>query len=244
MPDMQAGPKSMSEISRLTSVFFDPKPVFADLAAKPRWIVPVVIMIILGVAYLTAFSRRVGWESFMRQQIQTSERMQQLPAEQQERVIEQQIKFAPIMGYAGVVLGVPVMLLAIAGVLLGLFKMSASAELTFKQAFSLTAYANMPSTLVSILSLVVMFVKEPEDFDLQNPLAANLGAFLDPDTTSKVVQSLAASVDVFTLWIVILLATAFSTAIRRMTFGAALARVIPAWVVWVVVKAGWAAMFG
>jgi hypothetical protein len=38
--------QGMSEISRLAGVFFEPKKAFADIAARPRWIVPLLLMIV------------------------------------------------------------------------------------------------------------------------------------------------------------------------------------------------------
>jgi len=63
-----AQPKS--EIGRLTGVLFEPSAAFADIAARPRWWVPALLLIVLQIAYITAFSQRVGWQHYMRQKFE------------------------------------------------------------------------------------------------------------------------------------------------------------------------------
>ena len=41
----------MSEFSRLTGVFFEPGKTFADIAERPRWLVPLLLVIVAGVAF-------------------------------------------------------------------------------------------------------------------------------------------------------------------------------------------------
>ena len=38
----------MGEFSRISGVFFDPKTAFADIAKRPTWIVPVVLVVVFG----------------------------------------------------------------------------------------------------------------------------------------------------------------------------------------------------
>jgi hypothetical protein len=97
---------------------------------------------------------------------------------------------------------------------------------------------------MSALMLVVMYLKPADEFDLQNPLAFNVGAFL-PEGAPKWLQSLGTSIDLFSFWIMALLALAFSVAgTKRIGFGKAFGAVIGTWLAYVVCKVGWAAIFG
>jgi hypothetical protein len=190
------------------------------------------------------YTTHVGWEHSMRQAMETNSRMQQMDAQQRETIIQQQIKFAPIGAYVVGPIAIVVVALAIAGVLLLVTKMMGAA-LTFKQMFGITTYAMLTGVVSSILTIIVIFIKNPEDFNLQNPLAFNLGAFLDPPpASSKVLYSLATSIDLFSFWTIVLIAVGISVAARRFSFSKALMAVVVPWVVLVLAKAGWAAMFG
>ncbi len=233
----------MNEPSRLLGIYWEPKPVFEDLAERPRFWVPIVLLTILSIVFLYFFSNVVGWENMMRQEIESSARLEQLSVEQKERIIEQQMKFVPIFGYVGGTLGTLITLLVIAAALLGLFKMGGGAELTFKQAFSVCSYSYLPMLLHGILAIVVMHFADPRDFDIRNPVAVNLAWVLDKQATPKWLYAASGSVDLFAIWVALLIALGLSVAAKR-TFGKSLTLVLIGWGVFIVLKSGWAAIFG
>jgi hypothetical protein len=136
-----------------------------------------------------------------------------------------------------------VVALAIAGVLLLTCKMM-GASLQFKQMFAITSYSMLPGLISSILAIIVVFLKNPEDFNLQNPLFFNIGAALEPPpNTGKFLYSLATSIDLFTFWSILLLATGISVAARKIPFSKAVVAVVVPWAIWVLVKSAWAGAF-
>lgn len=234
----------MGEVSRISNVFFDPKAAFADIAQRPSWIVPLVLILLGSVAFLSIFTQRVGWERFMRQQIEMSPRMQQMPADQREKALDMQVRMGPIFGYSGIIVGIPLYYAATAGVLLLIFNTLLGAQLRFKQYFAVMCYASLPGLIFSVLAIGVMFLKSPDDFNLRNPLMFNPGAAMDPVNSPKFLYALASSIDLFTLWTIVLIAIGISAAARRMSFGKALMGVILPWAVWVLVKSGFAGLVG
>ncbi|MGP8244828.1 MAG: YIP1 family protein [Bryobacteraceae bacterium] len=234
----------MSEFSRLTGVFFEPGKTFADIVARPRWLVPMLLLILIGLAATVEMSQRVGWERIVRHSVETSSRAQSLDAQQKERNIEMGVKIASVTAYLGPIVGVPIYLLVVAGVLLGIFAGILSAPIKFKQAFAVVAYANLPGVISGILLMVVMLLKNPDEFNVQNPLAFNPGAYMDPLTSSKSLYSLATSLDLFTLWVIVLLAIGFKSAAgRKLSFAGAFLAVFLPWCVWVGGKAALAGLF-
>ena len=152
-----------------------------------------------------------------------------------------QSKFAPIGGYVFSVLGPPWMALIVDGVIVLMCKLGGAA-LKFKQTFAITAWAMLPRVIAGILSIVVMFIENPEDFNLQNPLAFNFGAFMEPPPNSgKFIYSMATSVDLFTI---LLIAVAISVAARKVPISKALILVVAPWIIWVLAASGFAGMFG
>jgi len=233
----------MSEFGRLSGVFLDPKPAFADIATHPRWWVPVVLLVVVVLGYMLAFSRHVGWQHFLRQAMDASPRTQNLSAAEREQAIQIQARFAPIFGTAGAAIVAPVTVLAEAAVLLLIFNGILGAMLRFEQAFALTCYASLVGVLKTAVGILVMFLKNPEDFDLRNPVASHLGALLDPQTTSKWLVSIGTSLDLFTIWTVLLLATGFSIAARKVTWGKSLLAAMVPWIGWTAIMSARAAIF-
>ena len=84
----------------------------------------------------------------------------------------------------------------------------------------------------------------PENFNLQNPLAFNLGHYMEPPPNSgKFVYSVATSIDLFTIWSILLLAIGIAAAARKVSFSKAIMLVAVPWILWVVVASGFGSMF-
>ena len=244
LPELEPQPKGMGEASRLTGVFFEPSKTFADIAARPSFWVPLILSIVFGLAYITLYSQHVGWERMVRHQIETSSRAAQLTPEQRETQIQMSAKFAPVFGYVGIGLGIPLALVVWAAVLTGIVKGIMSAPIRFKQVFAILCYAGMPGIIFMILAIAVMFLKSPDDFNLQNPLVFNPGAFLDPATTSKFVYSFASSLDLFRLWTMVLVGIGLKAAGgRAISMGGAMTAVLLPWLIWTLCAAMLAGLF-
>jgi len=237
-------PAPLSEVGRIPAVFIDPKRAFADIAARPTWILPAALVAVAALAFTYIYSTRIGWDHYFRQIAETNAKMQQMDAQQREQAIQMQVKFGPIGGYVFSIIGIPLVALIVGGVILLMTKM-AGASLKFKQTFAISAWAMLPGLISSILAIVVMFLKNPDDFNLQNPLAFNLAAFLEPPpNTGKFIYTLAKSFDLFTIWMILLLAVGISVAARKISFTKAVILVAAPWLIWVLISSGLAGMMG
>ncbi len=225
-------------------VLFSPGQAFRSIAVRPTWWAPIVIVMILSCLITYTYGKRAGWEGFMRKQIESSSRTAQMPAEQKERIIEQQAKYAPIFGYVFSVVGPLAAMLIVGGVLLFVFNFGMAAGLTAKQYFAVAAYGWMPEVIKGLLAFPVMFLKEPDMLDIQNLVATNLAAVMDAETTSKWLLRLGTSMDLFNIWNIALISIGISTMTKgKISFGKALAGVLGLFVVWVLLATGWAAIF-
>src|SRR5215831_11504216 len=139
--------KGLSEASRLTGVFFEPSKTFEDIAARPNFIVPLILIMLCALAYTTLFAQHVGWERMMRHQMELSTRAQQMTPEQREQGIQMQLKFVPVFAYGGVLLGVPLTYAIWAAILFGIVKGIMSAPVKYKQVFAVICYASVTGIL-------------------------------------------------------------------------------------------------
>ncbi len=232
-------PAPMSQFDRLLGALFDPGPAFADIAARPKgWWAPLVVLIVLSAIFLGAFSQRVGWERFMRQQTESNERFQQLPVEQQENILRQQVTFVSYFAYAGAVLNPTIFALIVAGFMLFIFNVLLGNQIKFLTSFSVSCYALLPLAVKSLVTVPIMYLKDPKDFDLENPMTSNIGVFLSPDTFPAWLISLGNSLDVFNFWTMALLAAGFAAAGRRLSWGRAFGWILGAWSIYLVLKVG------
>jgi hypothetical protein len=97
--------------------------------------------------------------------------------------------------------------------------------------------------LSGLLAIVVILLKDPADVDLNNPLAADVGAFL-PTGTAKWLVAMCHSLDIFSVWVLCLFALGFSAVSpKKLKFGGALVWVVSLWLVYVLAKGGLTAAF-
>jgi len=233
----------MSEISRLANVFLSPSAAFADIARRPSWWVPIVLGVLASVAYIAAYSNHVGWEQLIRQQLDQNTRTQNISGAQREAAMQLAERIAPITGYVGAVVGPLLTVFIIAVVLMFLFDNIMGADLGLKRMMAIVSYAQLPRLIVTALSMLVMYLKPPEDFDLRNPLVFNIGALI-PRDAPQWQRSLGGSFDAFTFWIIALTAIGICAASRKMKFGKALAGVLFPWALWVILVTGYMAAMG
>ncbi len=241
-------PAGMGAFSRISGVFFEPGKTFEDIGRRPAWFLPLLLTILAGLAYYYAYGQRVGWERFLRQQMATNARVQQgmerIPAERRDEAIATQAKYTGIGYYASTIVIIPIVMVISSAILLGLTAMM-SAGLRFKQVFAVVCFASLPMLVKHLLSVVVVFLKNPDDFNLINPLAFNFAAFMDPLNSSKFLYTIAISFDVFAIWVMVLTAIGLSAAAgrKKLSFGGAMFAVAVPWVVFVLFGASMASMF-
>jgi hypothetical protein len=239
-PDAQP---SLSPVARIIGVFFSPKSTFQDIVRKPSWMLPILLTTILSILVSVAINQRINWREFMSQQIEKSPRAAQMSAEQKQQQIEGGAKFTPPFTYAIGVLGPIVITLIFTLVMWGAYSLLGGASTNFTTAFSITAHAFLTGLVSSPLFILILYLKPYGTADLDNPVAANLAAFL-PDESAKWLVALCKSIDLFTFWTLILLAIGFSAVNPKKLKGAKPFTIaFSVWAVFVLCRVGWAFIF-
>jgi Yip1 domain len=227
----------------LIDVYFAPREAFTRVVRSPRVLVPLVVYVVLVLGFTGVWMQKMDAREFMKTQIEESGRADKIPADQREAIIEQQARFMPIYAWVLGPVGIAVTLLVIAGALLFIFRFFYSSEVVFKQAFAIVTWTFFAVGLVTTpLLLLVLQMKGDWNINPQEAIQANLGLLLDRSAAAKPLWALLSSIDVFSLWMIFLLAVGFGVASKKTT-GSALWGVAIPWGVFVLCKVGWAALF-
>lgn len=244
VPDPSPAPAgSDNSFARIFGALFSPKPTFASIVQRPTWIVPVALGCVLFIAVVYIFTARGGWPSMIEKQDAESPRMQQLTPEKRQNAMEQQLLWAPRVGYAEGVVLPPLVALIVAAVLLGIFNLSGATQTNFKTSLAIVAFAWTPWLIHGLLSILILFLKDISTVDLQNLVASNPGAFL-ADDSSKWLVALLSSIDIFSIWTLFLLAIGFSaTNPKKLSVSKAFVMAAAGWLVFVLIKVGLTAAF-
>jgi hypothetical protein len=242
-PQLLQGPAPLSELQRLVDTFIAPSKAFTDLRRSASWWAPYLIIAIVGLLFVYVVDQKVGFrkvsENLIQLQPKQADRIDRLPADQRERVMQQQATITRIISYA-----VPVIALGVyavfAAVLLATLKFGASAEVKYKALFALVVYSRLPEVLMSLLATLSLLAGVSGDaFNIQNPVATNPGYFIGPDG-SPVLRALLTPLDVFTIWTLVLTAIGI-TCISKVKRGTAFAVVFGWFAVVVLVRVALAA---
>lgn len=203
----------MSEGARIINTFIAPSKTFSDLRRSAAWWGPWILISIFSVAFIFTIGKQVGFEQVSKNQIEHSKRAEQfdkLPPDQQAQQIQISVKIFRFFLYGTPVL-IPFYVLISTVVMWTTFKVGAAAETSFGQAYAISMYAWLPSMIAAILGMIALFAGvNPEGFDINNAVGTNLGYYLDPDTTGKFVRGMASSLDVITIWSIVLMGIGFA----------------------------------
>lgn len=214
-PNAQPVEPGLSEAARITNSFISPSRTFADLKRNPSWWKPWLLSAVITLAFGIVAGQKIDFARFMQQQIERSpsaqKRMERVSPEQRDQIIGMQATVTKITFYV-----YPLLILVggiiFAAILMAVFNFVVGAEVPFGRAMAIVFYSFLPWNLSSILLGISLLVSsDPNSIDLSNPMPTNPAFFMDPQG-NKFLYGLAKSVDIFSLWAVILLGLGFAVA--------------------------------
>lgn len=224
-----------NSFARMIGVLFSPSETFASIARRPDWVVPLLVIIVIGYVGTIIVLPRMDWDAIATmQEEQMKAKNPNMSQEQIDQMARMTKAGGKVFGYVAPVVFV-IWYLLVAGVLLLTFRLTGG-EGTFKQAFSATLYSWMPLLLGSIVGTIVIVARGGLfDPTFAATLVKSNPAFLTDPKANPVLFALLASFDIFTIWTVVLLIIGFA-ALSRSSKAKAATIVISWWVVCILIK--------
>jgi len=214
------GDKPLSEVERVVDTFIAPSKTFTDIRRSASWWLPWLLSAIVGLGMVFVVDKKVGMEKVNENRLaltpKQAAKLDQLPPDQRANQMEIAAKFTRYIAYSFPLFNL-LLVAILAAVLLATFNFGFGAELKFAQCYAVSMYAFLPGIIKALLALVIVLVTGGEGFTFENPVASNLGGLVDP--SSAFLHSLASSIDVFAIWILVLTAIGYSclTRVKRST---------------------------
>ena len=219
------GEKPAGFIGRVTGLWFSPGDTFREIARRPDILFPILGLMIIGGITGYVMIDRIGLANFfgqgMRQAVNagsiTQEQMDQQLAAMTTGNTARFIKLSFIFFGA---LG-NVFFALVSAAVFKLVSMVMGYENTFKKLFSVSLYTFLAVGIISsILFVVILFLKSPDEIDIQNLVGSNLAAlltaFVSKDSVPKFVMNLARWVDVFAFWMIALLSIGYAAVSQKL----------------------------
>jgi hypothetical protein len=242
-----AGPESQpasqpetGALGRITGVIVSPTRAFAEIARRPTWLVPFLTLCVLSIIVSGLLAQKTDWRSFFERQMSKNARLDQMPQDQKDRMLENQVKYAPKIAFAFGTIFTAMFVLFMTLVYWGAFNLFNGAALSFKTGFGIVSHAFVPLIISSLLATIILVIKPHGDVDPEHFLASSLAAFL-PDDAPKWLEALGQSMELFWIWTMALVAIGFSAASpKKIKTAGAFLTVFGIWAVWVFGKVAWA----
>jgi Yip1 domain len=253
MSDMQMDPAveqtpGLTQMQRVTYAFTAPSKTFEDIKrGNKSWWMPWLIMALLSYVFFFVVSTKIGMQQVVDNQLRMNptqqERLEQAPPEQ--RAMSMKIS---LYVTEGIFVVSPLLVLAVIALLslglMGTINFGFGGRAKYRSIFAMWLYAGLPGIVKTLLGIIVIFAgTAPESFNIKNFAPTNIGAFLSPVDTNKALYALASSIDVVTIWTLVLLSIG-TAAVAGTKRSSGYIAVFSWWVLFVLIGAGIAAITG
>ncbi len=203
----------LSEPARILNTFIAPAKTFSDLQRNASWGGPFLLIAVVTLLFSVVMGRQIGFDQISRNEIAKSprraEQIEKLPADQRARQMELSAAITKYASY-GAPVSAFIAYLIMAGVLLGVFKLGADTNVSFKTALAIVIYGSLPWVIHALLGVLSMLAgMDKEGFNVRNPVGTNPAYFMDP-SGNKFVLVMASAFDVIAIWSIVLIGIGFA----------------------------------
>lgn len=240
--------QGLSQWQRVAGTFVAPQKTFDDIKRGNRsWWLPLIVAALFTYVLFGAIVQKIGMQQVVENQIhmdaKAQERMAQATPQQRELgnkvavwITEGAFIGGPVLGLIGAVV--------VTLVLWGTINFGFGGKANFGSIIAVVYYGWLPSIVKVVLGVAVIYAgMAPESFNIKNFAPTNLGAFLDPVDTNKALYTLATSLDLITIWMLVLVSIGVAT-VAGVKRSSGYIAVFGWWIIVVLFGVGWAAMMG
>lgn len=228
--------KPSSSFSRLVGVLFSPGQTFADIARKPDWAIPALVIVVVFLVAAIAIMPHLDFEGMTRQAMEARGQANAPNA-------EQGMRFAIAMA-KGIQYMVPFLLIgfiAIGALIYWLGVRLVGGEATYQQVFSVVLYGFMPQVIRQLVKIPIVMSKQTINPRDAETIVRSSGAFLVNFKEHPMLWALLTRLDLFAIWSLILIVIGLAIA-SRISKAKAAGVVIVVWSLMTLITLGFTAM--
>ena len=206
-----SAPKNL--LARYIGIIVSPKETFASLVPAPKVFGMLALTAVIA-AFFTALpmTTEAGRQAQLDQQVQ---QMQSFGFNVTDQMYEGMQKGAARLPYttgASVLIITPIFAVIVAGIFFAIFNAALGGEASFKQVLAVVIHASAVSSLSSVLSGTVNYLRGSAMTSV-----ANLGALLPMLPEKSFAAHLLGTIDIFLVWYIVVLAIGLGVLYRRRT---------------------------
>jgi Yip1 domain len=178
-----------------------------------------------------------------RVQLEESGFFDRIPPEQHAAIIERQARLLPVFAGLGPTVILPIVTVLIAGFFLFVYRFFYASDTTFRQSLAVLTWASLAYyALLTVLTALVMTLKNEWSIDPHSAIQASPVALFEKAAVPKPLYVLLEELDLFWIWLLLLLSAGYAAATRR-TVRSAATGVLASRAVILAIKVALAAVF-
>jgi hypothetical protein len=204
-----ARPKNL--VSRVVGVITAPRATYADVAARPRALGVLLVIIAITAAALGVFmSTEVGREAALDQQIRTMESFGIHANDTQYERMKEAVARPPVVAMIGQAVFLVAIAALVAGIALAVFNLMGG-DGTFRQTFAVVAHSGVIVALQQLFVMPLNYARQ----SLSSP--TNVGVFFPFLDENTFPARLLGGIDLFLVWWIVSLAIGLGVLYKRRT---------------------------
>src|SRR2546422_173164 len=244
-------PPPLPWTERAMGIFYEPARIFQNLRVHPRWLAGFIVIAIFAAIYHVAFTQRLTPEVIALAPIEKTIEGGWIPAERADAVREQTREAAksPVARVTGPLteIGGIFLLFAFLAAIFMVLVLIFGGKLNFWQALCVAIYAALPVIVIDkVLSLVLLYIKSPDDIDpikgARGLVRADLGVLFKA-SEHPYLYVLGSSIGLLTIYGLWLEATGLRYAGEKIGSSSAWTIALILWVIGLLFGLGLAALF-
>ena len=187
--------------------------------------------------------RKADHAEVARVQLEEAGVFDRIPPEQHASLVERQVRLLPPFAWLGPTVFLPIMIVAVAALFLFVYRFFYESETTFVQSLAVMTWSLLAFyLLVTLLVVLVLTLKGEWSVDPRTVIQANPAALVEKTAVPKPLHVLLDALDLFSAWMLFLLAAGYAATARR-SVGSAAVGVLVMWGIFVLLKVALAAVF-
>ncbi len=202
----------MGLLSRAVNVFLAPRSAYAAVAARPRAAgVMAIVLAVMMTSQFAFLSTQVGQEAALNQQLDAMKAFGVTVTPEMEQQIESRMQYSRYTGPAALLVFVPLIAAAIAGLLLAIFTVVTGGGASYRQMFAVVAHSQLIGMLQQLFTLPIAYARE----ELVSP--TRLSVFFPTLDDMGFAYYLLSAIDLFYIWSTINVAIGVAVLYKRRT---------------------------
>jgi hypothetical protein len=196
----------------MPGVIFSPRATYAGVAARPRALGALAVVLVISIAGTFAFlSTEVGQQAMLDQQVRTMESFGVKMNDAAYERMEQSAGRAKYFGAVAQLITLPLAALIVAGITFAVFNAAMGGDATFKQVFAVVSHSGIVISLSQLFGLPLAYARENMSG------ATNLAVFAPFLDENSFPARVLGSVDLFILWWAVSLAIGLGVLYKKRT---------------------------